>query len=378
MKVKILLIFLVLALVSCRPSYFTKLENLESLNGKYYSKSLFKYNGKKKIPDTKAHMLRFFNSGENLETVNWVEMKFQEPDKVELTYPVMELGELTTKKQTFTGKRRRNYLKVTHWNKDIFIPLIYGKTQKNYIKIGKTKENQLLIQRYYEYSGNILFLAGGVAHTSDFVFEKYDKYTGNKAFYKDGKYGIKRGEKEIVPAIYDVAYTYKNEYIKVKINDKYGILDYEGKEIVPVKYDDIEYEEYEINPVFYVKIGNRKGLINTKGKEIVPLKYDEIIRYDDKYFQLYLNGRQGIATKEEILYPAIYTDLDPRLKMYANRGVKGIKMLMEAKRNDKSYLLDENGCEYEANRKITAYSGWVPVYPLLETARKVSLDEEAE
>ena len=377
MKVKILLIFLVLALVSCRPSYFTKLENLESLNGKYYSKSLFKYKGKKKIPDTKAHMLRFFNSEENLETVNWVEMKFQEPDKVELTYPVMELGEITTKKQTFTGKRRRNYLKVTHWNEDIFIPLIYGKTQKNYIKIGKTKENQLLIQHYYENTGNILILAGGVAYTSDFVFEKYDKYAGNKAFYKDGKYGIKRGEKEIVPAIYDVAYTYKDEYIKVKINDKYGILDYEGREIVPVKYDDIEYKEYEINPVFYVKNMGKMGLVNMKGEEFVPIRYDKIKSYNSKFYELHLNNKQGLANLNGVLYPAIYENLGWS-SVNHNRYFDAYDEYIAVKRDGTDYLIDTRGYEYQVNKKIPTFGGMASIYPLLETARKVSLDEEAE
>lgn len=377
MKVKILLIFLVLALVSCRPSYFTKLENLESLNGKYYSKSLFKYNGKKKIPDTKAHMLRFFNSEKNLETVNWVEMKFQEPDKVELTYPVMELGEITTKKQTFTGKRRRNYLKVTHWNEDIFIPLIYGNTQKNYIKIGKTKENQLLIQHYYENTGNILILAGGVAYTSDFVFEKYDKYAGNKAFYKDGKYGIKRGEKEIVPAIYDIAYTYKDEYIKVKINDKYGILDYEGREIVPVKYDDIEYKEYEINPVFYVKNMGKMGLVNMKGEEFVPIRYDKIKSYNNKFYELHLNNKQGLANLNGVLYPAIYENLGWS-SVNHNRYFDAYDEYIAVKRDSTDYLIDTRGYEYQVNKKIPKFGGMASIYPLLETARKVSLDEEAE
>ena len=59
--------------------------------------------------------------------------------------------------------------------------------------------------------------------------------------------------------------------IRVQNSEGHGILDSNGNEILPMKYNDISYR----NGVFTVYDG-KYGIFNIKGKQILPLEYDKI------------------------------------------------------------------------------------------------------
>jgi hypothetical protein len=142
------------------------------------------------------------------------------------------------------------------------------------------------------------------------------KYTGLGWFKEDvvnvvlnGKFGRiynSTGE-EIIPPIYDAMVRFGKKFeTRVKLNNKWGMIDKVGNIILPIKYDEIlpfgkdKYTvqidkkyglanisrselpkvKYDFIDDFYdretamVKIDNKFGFIDTFGKEITPVTYD--------------------------------------------------------------------------------------------------------
>jgi len=66
--------------------------------------------------------------------------------------------------------------------------------------------------------------------------------------------------------------------LKVTKGNKQGLIDENGKVIIPVKYDQIETAG---GGFLTVKQNGKYGLMNVKGKEILPFKYDRIYVFGD-------------------------------------------------------------------------------------------------
>jgi|GEM_PF-2120940 len=107
----------------------------------------------------------------------------------------------------------------------------------------------------------------------------------------------------------------KNEYplLIVKKNDKYGILDLEGKQLCPYKYDDI-YSFYSGRAVVIkVKSDGDEiyGVIDNNLKEIIPVKYDFISSYKEGMAVFMKGGLSGLFDREgKILAAAIYDKME--------------------------------------------------------------------
>jgi WG containing repeat len=72
---------------------------------------------------------------------------------------------------------------------------------------------------------------------------------------------------------YDFVGEFGNGYANVGKNSKQGLIDISGKEICPLKYDNIGSMSQE-GIAFFSLNGNR-GFINNKGVEIIPAKYED-------------------------------------------------------------------------------------------------------
>lgn len=82
----------------------------------------------------------------------------------------------------------------------------------------------------------------------------------------------KKGQK--VSKEYDqIIYMYKSFYLTF-LNKKYGIINTNGKEILPCKYKDVTWYNYEYNLGIVIGDNGKYGLINNKGKYIIPCIYD--------------------------------------------------------------------------------------------------------
>lgn len=113
------------------------------------------------------------------------------------------------------------------------------------------------------------------------VQPKYDyasKYENGLVYVNiDNKYGyVNRQGKEVIPVIYkQVSYTTKNGgMIWVHINDRYGFVDSTNKEIIPIKYQWLD-SEFK-SGMAKAKLNGKYGTIDMQGKEVIPTMYDNI------------------------------------------------------------------------------------------------------
>lgn len=99
---------------------------------------------------------------------------------------------------------------------------------------------------------------------------------------------------------------YEENILKVKKNDKYGLIDLNGRELLPCEYDEIEALEGIENSIVIIK-DNKKGIINSKGSIIIEPIYSEVKNLGDTYKEGYITideeGRQGLisTTKKQLL-----------------------------------------------------------------------------
>ena len=146
---------------------------------------------------------------------------------------------------------------------------------------------------------------------------KYDELNFDNGFIKaksNNKWGlIDSNGKEIIRIIYDEIKLFADGYAIVKIIEdfkqtsnlsdissnsiKWELIDMSEKLLFPIKYEKIDYPFYEE----YIKlfkdnfaifqINNKYGLINKAGKEIIPFKYDNINSQNFGMFLADLNNK---------------------------------------------------------------------------------------
>lgn len=158
---------------------------------------------------------------------------------------------------------------------------------------------------------------------SDLMYEKSVlKYT------KDGKYGLINFEgKEITKPIYDEidSLSYKEGELLVKQNEKYGVINIKGNKLIAIKYDTIAVDEYYTDENRYqyagyivsikTQEGYRYGYLNNKGKEILETDYNEISRVteiqdnDNSYLICAKNGQYGITKNGETIVENEYQSI---------------------------------------------------------------------
>lgn len=80
---------------------------------------------------------------------------------------------------------------------------------------------------------------------------------------------------------------YEDNILRVSKNGKYGLIDFEGKEIIPCDYDEI-LALTSVKNEFLIKKAGNTGLVNEKGQTIIPTQYKEILTLKDGYNSEYI------------------------------------------------------------------------------------------
>ncbi|MEZ2336121.1 WG repeat-containing protein [Mucilaginibacter sp. RCC_168] len=126
------------------------------------------------------------------------------------------------------------------------------------------------------------------------IFDEIENYYGLDS-YKiklDGKYGIINNKQQfLVKPIYDELSEYDSVQgtSMVKLCEKYGIINNNQQYLIKPTYD---YMECIAKNIYVVKKDNKYGIINFMGKVILPVKYEHVLRnYDDGLIQTYLNNK---------------------------------------------------------------------------------------
>ncbi len=132
-------------------------------------------------------------------------------------------------------------------------------------------------------------------------YEEIDQLTNNIfVVTKNGKKGIVYAcGKQIAPCKYDIIKSYiHEEYLKVEVGDKKGLLDLEGNVIIPTVYSEIEYlsSKYAIVRLDYFK----RGLYNLQtGKMVCDVRYRSIGSFSEGYAVVEnLDGKYGYIDEQ--------------------------------------------------------------------------------
>ena len=382
-RIKNILFFSILVslLYSCKVSEMVKIDNITTLNGRYYTKSS---PHKEKQREYQNHMLRLLNVIEDIRPSYYIDFEFEDNEKLKISYPIYKNDTILVETKYLHGKKRRKYWEVYFENESVNIPFIYGRVIKDRVRIGKNTKNQLLMEKFTNNEGWVLFLGDGYALKSKNVFYHYKDYPKMKPFVESGLWGVVHNGETIVQPKYEITEVFEQKYIKAKINGKWSLLDKEGKVIIPLKYDDISDIDKETESVFYVVKDEKAGLVNMKGEEITPISYDAISEGEKGVFILTQGNFRGVLFKQKILVFPIYESISNyAIKTGLYKNMKPDRMYYDAQRDGKKYVLDDQGNEYELEEteiqnigKALLYGWSGPRYSIKqETKRKVSLDE---
>ena len=382
-KIKNILFFSILVslLYSCKVSEMVKIDNVSMLNGRYYTKSV---PHKESQGEYQNHLLRLLNVIEDIRPSYYIDLEFEDNEKLKISYPIYKNDTTLVETRYLHGKKRRKYWEVYFENESVNIPFIYGRVIKDRVRIGKNTKNQLLMEKFTNNEGWVLFLGDGYALKSKNVFYHYKDYPNIKPFEEKGLWGAVLGEEIVVQPKYEITEVFEQKYIKAKINEKWSLLDQRGKEIIPPKYDDVSNIDRGTKSVFYVVKDEKIGIVNKQGEEITPIDYDVISEGEKEVFVLTQGDLRGVLFKQKILVPSIYENINGYgLKIGQYKNMKPGRRYYNAQRDGKKYVLDDQGNEYELEeteiqsiRKALLHGMSAPKYSIKqETARKVSLDE---
>lgn len=176
---------------------------------------------------------------------------------------------------------------------EIQIPIIYDSSiyfYNNYVAKAKLNGKDILINKYGEQMYDNL----------------YDSLKGdffqNQIVCKNGKYGvIDSNGKYILPMVYDNLDRTYNGRINgndirfiIMLNNKYGIVDHTNNLLLPCIYDSIVDDEY----VICVCCNSKWGVFDYNFKPIIPIEYEIVKKdrslYDAKPVIVCKNGYYGI------------------------------------------------------------------------------------
>ena len=142
--------------------------------------------------------------------------------------------------------------------------------------------------------------------------KKFGMCNGFEKVGSKGKIGyIDINEKLITPIKYDDGDEFfcldsKMFFARVKLNEKWGIINQFGKEITEIKYDYIWKFK---NGVARFKLNGKYGFVNIKGEEITLPKYDNAYDFKNNFAIVELNGKCGfINIKGEEITDIKYDD----------------------------------------------------------------------
>lgn len=139
---------------------------------------------------------------------------------------------------------------------------------------------------------------------------------------------------------YDMIYSSSEGLALVELNEKYGYIDKTGKEVIPLKFEEVCHHDIgsfsESLATLEPDHGRAKsGFIDKTGKVVIPLKYDEVQPFSDGLAAVKLNDKYGFVDKtgKEII-PLIYE--------HAYSFSEGLGVV---KQNNKYGFIDKRGKE---------------------------------
>jgi protein TonB len=168
------------------------------------------------------------------------------------------------------------------------------------------------------------------------------KFGKTGVFSENGKQGYYYHDLVVLKPEYEsVTELYQDNllFLRIQKGRLYGVCDFQGKELVPPRYHQLENTMLPTATcAFNVRLNQQHGVISRNGKETIPLVYDQVKEEFQAPYSLILvtkNGLSGVFnTAGKELIPCVYEELNriwnrtPRLAFQAKRnttyGILGI------------------------------------------------------
>jgi hypothetical protein len=94
--------------------------------------------------------------------------------------------------------------------------------------------------------------------------------------------------------LYEEILSYSNGLAPVNLNGKWGFVNFEGKEVIKPKYNEI----FGFSKGLAGAKDNKWGFINATGQVAVPFKYDVVTDFAEGYSGVRKNSKWGFVTKD--------------------------------------------------------------------------------
>lgn len=171
------------------------------------------------------------------------------------------------------------------------------------------------------------------------VYNETDKIYEAKV-YNSNKEQLFNNYEQVLPFIFTEIATenpFEKSVLKTKQGDKYGIIDFTGKEIVKTIYESIESLPYK-EGMFLIKESGKYGLMTMKGKIIVKPEYDSIIA-DGYYNNKSLYKKEGYIVSNKTEQGYRYGYLDAQGKKILNIEYNEIERVNSIDDEENSYII---------------------------------------
>jgi len=347
-----------------RTKEFTKLNSSTDLNAEYVAYSI-----PTKKQENPTSVFPLFNI-QSLSDINYFKVNLLDSKSIKIEY--FDYKENANKELVFEGKLKKKFFEIYFEKKQLIIPLIVSNIDINRLRIGKDKNDNLVLMNFYENSGNLLIIGAGYSRETPYLFKKSNQFDDFKPFNKNNKWGYKDSNDNIViETKYDYASFFYNNLAIVQKNGKYGLIDKEGNQLVDFEYDNLELKFASEQTYYLVTLNDKKGVLNLEGKLVIPINYDAIRSNTKDIFNLKIGNKHGFASLGNFIIPAIYSR-----EFYLSRGDRFIKV----ERDGKRFFLDNEGYEYESDNVEPIKLGFLTMNeleaPILSTKRKPELIEQ--
>lgn len=363
-----LLVLVVLCCIACNANKTTLLRNFQQLNGDFMSLS--------QTYRVQSNTNAYRNDGVSLlmlfniyEQTNAVDVKFISDNQVQLSYwSATDSGTFFTER-VFSGKPKKKYLQIFLRKERFNIPLIYGYSAVDRIRIGKSTSGDLLVMNHFENTGYIFIFAGGGSGNDAYTFKTLDSSSEALPKYDTiaNKWGLYKDTQVLISPMYDFIQPYDTTAFEVTQQKLKGVVDAQNQTIIPIQY-------VQINPIFEngkgfvyeVKKDDYYGLLDSLGQAILPVIYTSINYYPGSGARLKINDKYGELTSDGYLIPAVY---DEYFYFFKQKVGDQRLELANVRQGEELFFIDKYGYRYDSKKISGALN---PIYvPNVDTKRKI-------
>lgn len=196
------------------------------------------------------------------------------------------------------------------------------KKYKGFTYVGEGLFAAEIEQNKYDFLDNKGALLSKKSYTNDWVWSVKEE---RLLVSRDGKYGfLDLSGDEIIPLIYDEAYSFSEGLAPFSKKGKWGFIDKAGEEIISPIYDQVDFSF--LNGITTASLNGKWGLIDKRGNIILPFEYDERIHGKDRGFyiarkndQNYIVDVAGNIVSDKYSY--MHQEADGRI--YVTQNVDG-------------------------------------------------------